>query len=217
LLRKEKPDLVAVEVSPYGLAYRRGHSRRLQGLLRRRVRRAADRRGVSWKEWGQIQAIFGQLSFPFEYRGCLRFCRDSGARFLCVDLSPTSRHLIHASWDELVSSSNIETLLRRPPEQFRSTARKAYALAATLLAEKERAYLSPFLRAWEGNPVWKRREAALAQRIEKQYGVMNAGLLAYVGGWQHLLHPTDAGTLSDRISHLNPRRVLLADPFSNSE
>jgi len=214
LLRKEEPDLVAVEVSPYGLAYRRTHSRRLQGILGRRVRRASDRHGVSWKEWGQIQAIFGQLSFPFEYRACLRFCRDSGARFRCVDLSPTSRHLIHASWDELLSSSNIETLLRRPPEHFRTSVRKAYAMASKLVAEKEKGYLSAFLRAWERNPVWKRREAALAQRIQKQYEVMNAGRLAYVGGWQHLLHPTDAGTLCDRISHLNPRRVLLADPLA---
>jgi hypothetical protein len=217
LLKKEEPGLVAVEVSPYGLSYRQRYSRRLQRLLKRRLRRAADHHGVSWKEWGQFQAIVSQLSFPFEYKASLRFCRDSGARFSCLDLSAMSRELIHASWDELVSARNIEALLHRPPEDSRTSVRRAYATASKLLSERQESYLSAFLRDFEPDPAWKNREAALAERVEKKYEAMKSGRLAYVGGWQHLVCPSDGGTLCDRLSHLHPRRVLLADPFASSD
>jgi hypothetical protein len=217
LLKKEAPGLVAVEVSPYGLSYRKRNGRRLQRLLKRRLRRAADRHGLSWKEWGQVQAIPTQLGFPFEYKASLRFCRDSGAGFWCLDLSAVSRDLIHASWDELVSSRNVEALLHRPPEDSRTSVKKAYALASKLLREEQRGYLSAFVREFEADSRWKAREAALAQRIEKRYEIMERGRLAYVGGWQHLLHPTDSGTLCDKLAHLRPRRVLLADPLAGSE
>jgi hypothetical protein len=103
LLNKAEPALVAVEMSPYGLSYRQRYGRRFQRLLRRRLKLVAERHGVSWEPWGQFQAISSQLSFPFEYKASLRFCRDRGAVLWCLDLSEMSRELIQASWDELVS------------------------------------------------------------------------------------------------------------------
>jgi hypothetical protein len=217
LLKKEEPGLVAVEASPYGLSYRQRYGRRLRRLLRRRLRCVSEGHGVSWERWGQFQAIVSQLSFPFEYKASLRFCRDSGARFWCLDLSAMSRELIHASWDELVSPRNIEALLHEPPEDLRTPVKKAYALASKLLKEKQSGYLSAFVREFEADPAWKNREAALAEGLEKGYGMMKSGRLAYVGGWQHLVCPSDGGTLCDRLSHLHPRRVLLADPFASSD
>jgi hypothetical protein len=132
-------------------------------------------------------------------------------------LSALSRELIHASWDELVSARNIEALLHRPPEDSRTSVKRAYALASRLLRERQRGYLSVFVREFEADSGLKRREAALAERIKKRYRVMKSGRLAYVGGWQHLLYPTDGGTLCDRLARLQPRRVLLADSFTSSD
>jgi hypothetical protein len=217
LLKKEEPGLVAVEVSPYGLSYRQRYGRRLQRLLRRRLRCVADRHGVAWGQWGQFQAAVAQLRFPFEYKASLRFCRDSGGVLWCLDLSAMSRELIQTSWDELVSSRNIEALLHERPEHLRTSVKKAYAMASRLLREGEKSYLSAFVREWEADPRWKEREAALAERIGKRYETVERGRLAYVGGWQHLLYPTDTGTLCDRLSHLHPRRILLADSFAGSD
>jgi hypothetical protein len=216
LLRKEEPGLVAVEVSPYGLSYRQRCGRQLQRLLRRRLRCAAARHGVSWEQWGQFQAIAAQLSFPFEYKASLRFCRESGAVLWCLDLSAMSRELIQTSWDELISSKNIEALFHEPPGDPCTPVKKTYALASKLLREKQRGYVSAFVRKFEADPGWEKREAALAEGIEKRFETMERGRLAYVGGWQHLLYPTDAGTLCDRLSYLRPRRILLDDSFNSS-
>jgi hypothetical protein len=217
LLKEEEPGLVAVEVSPYGLSYRQRYGRRLQRVLRRRLRCVAERHSVLWEQWGQFQAVVAQFSFPFEYKASLRFCRDSGAVLWCLDLSAMSRELIQASWDELVSSRNIEALLHEPPEPPHTSVKKAYAMASKLLRERQESYLSAFLREWEADPGWKKREAALAEGIGKRYETLESGRLAYVGGWQHLLYPTDTGTLCDRLSHLHPRRILLADSFASSD
>jgi hypothetical protein len=210
VLRREQPSLVAVEVSPYGLSYRKRNGRRLRRRMIRRLRHAALRRGLSYKDRGQVQAIFAQLNLPFEYRAALRFCRDSGAGLWCLDLSEVSRRLIQPFWQELLEFRNLETLLTLPSEDHRILVRKAYVLAARLLRVKDKTYLSSFVEDLEADIRREEREACLAQRIEKRFAYMDSGKLAYVGGWQHLLCPTRARTLSDRLVHLCPRRLLLA-------
>ena len=211
LLRQEQPSLVAVEVSPYGLSYRKRNSRPLRGRVIRRLRRLAIRHGLSWKHLGQVQAILEQLNLPFEYRAALRFCRDSGAVLRCLDLSDVSSRLIRPSWQELTGFTNVEILLRLPSEDHRVSVRRAYTLATRLLREEDKAYLSSFVEDLEADLWRQRREAYLAKEITGRYAFMDHGTLAYVGGWQHLLHPTRAGTLADRLAHLCPRR-LLASP-----
>jgi hypothetical protein len=212
LLRKERPSLIALEVSAYGVSYRKRYSRRLRSRMIRSLRRLAARHN-SWKDAGQVQAILEQLDLPFEYRAAVRFCRDSGAVIRCLDLSDMSKQLIQPRWQELLDIRNVETLLMLPSEDHRVSVRKAYALAARLLREKDKAYLSSFVGDLESDLDQQGREAHLAGEIERRYALMGRGKIAYVGGWQHLLSPTRAGTLSDRVAHLCPRRLLLADPL----
>jgi hypothetical protein len=217
VLRLERPSLVAVEVSPYGLSYRKRNGRRLRSRMIRGLRQAAVRRGLSYIDRGQVQAILAQLSLPFGYRAALRFCRDSGAVLWCLDLSEVSRRLIQPLWQELLDFRNLETLLALPSEDHRVLVRKAYVLAARLLRVEDKAYLSSFVEDLETDIRQEEREASLAQRIEKRYTFMDSGKLVYVGGWQHLIYPTRPRTLSDRLMHLRPRRLLLAGPWGENE
>jgi hypothetical protein len=216
LLRKERPSLIALEVSAYGVSYRKRYSRRLRSRMIRSLRRLAARHN-SWKDAGQVQAILEQLDLPFEYRAALRFCRDSGAVLWCLDLSEVSRRLIQPLWQELLDFRNLETLLALPSEDHRVLVRKAYVLAARLLRVEDKAYLSSFVEDLETDIRQEEREASLAQRIEKRYTFMDSGKLVYVGGWQHLIYPTRPRTLSDRLMHLRPRRLLLAGPWGENE
>ena len=84
LLAKERPVALAVEVSPYGLFYRQRNSRHLRRLLVKRVKRLARKWKVSWRHWGQINAIEIQLALPFEYRMAQKYCRDTGAALTCT-------------------------------------------------------------------------------------------------------------------------------------
>lgn len=127
----------------------------------------------------------------------------------CIDLSSESRRLIEKQWKEMLDLENLKALSKLEREDSRSYVRRNYGLASRLLAEKEKSCLNPYVREWLEDPAWQKREAHLAEQIRFRFDRMTAGRLLYVGGWQHLLHPTDAGTLGDRLAQFHPRRELL--------
>ena len=211
LLAEERPIALAVEVSPYGLFYRQRNSRHLRRRLIRRVKRLALNLKVSWRDWGQINAIQIQLAVPFEYRMAQKYCRDTGAALDCIDSSLWSKAWIHEHWQQLLSSENLEVLLKCSPATLAEEVEREYKIAAHLLNEQEQSLASAFTRAWCADPLWQQREMELAQVLEEIYSGVQEGRVAYVGGWQHLLRPTTGGTLYSRVKHLQPRRILLND------
>lgn len=216
LLTRVGPAAVAVEVSPYGLYYRRRNGRRLRRRLMRKVRRAAEAMKVSWWEWGQIHAIRAQIAVPFEYRSGLAYCHERGAAFSCLDSSHWSKTWIDTQWQQLLSRENLISLLQQIPENLRQEVRKSYQLAARLLNAKEQFPVSAFVRSWLADPRWQRREAELARGLQRLYGQLPRGRLAYVGGWQHLLGANAGGTVYERLAQLKPKRILLNKRLENS-
>lgn len=210
LLAEEGPVAVAVEVSPYGLFYRQRNSRHLKRRLVKRVKRLTSSLQVSWREWGQINAIEIQLTVPFEYRMAQKYCRDTGAALACIDSSLWSKGWIDKHWQQLLSSENLGALLKCPPEALSKEVEREYRMAAQFLRKKEEPLVSALTRAWPADPLWQRREMELAQEVEETLSRAQEGRVAYVGGWQHLLSPNTGDTLYDRLRHLQPRRILLS-------
>jgi len=211
ILAEERPVTLAVEVSPYGLFYRRRNFRHLRRRLVRRVKRLALDLEVAWRDWGQINAIEIQLAVPFEYRMAQKYCRDTGAALACIDSSLWSKDWIHKHWQRLLSSENLEALLKCSPETLSKEVEREYKIAAHLLSKKEQSLASAFTGDWSAYPLWQQREMELAQVLEETYARVQEGRVAYVGGWQHLICPNTGGTLYDRLRHLQPRRILLND------
>lgn len=211
LLAQERPIALAVEVSPYGLFYRRRNYRPLLARLMKRVRRLAHDTKVSWRDWGQIEAMRIQLQIPFEYRMAQRYCRDTGAGISCIDSSLWSKSWINEYWQQLLSSENLKGLLERSATNHAEEVGREYRIAALLLSKPERSLSAAFTRPWSTDHNWQKREMELAKMVEKTYARVQGGPLAYVGGWQHLLGPNAGGTLYERLEHLQPRRVLLDD------
>jgi hypothetical protein len=209
LLARERPAVVAVELSPYGLAFRYREGRCLRRRLGRRLRRRTVARGGAWWRRGEFRAIDLQLQVPFEYRAAVRYCRDMGAALHLIDLSSWSREAIHNQWPGLVSAENLEHISAGPTAELDRLVRRDYELAARLLSEPGTPPIPAFHRSWAEDPTWEERETVLAARLAELFGEMDAGRLVYIGGWQHLLAAPDCGTLYDRVSHLRPRRMLL--------
>ena len=210
LLAAERPVALAVEVSPYGLFFRQRNSRYLRRRLVRRVKRLAGKLEVSWRDWGQINAIEIQLALPFEYRMARKYCRDTGAALACIDSSLWSKGWINEHWRRLLSSENLEVLLKCSPATLAEEVEREYKMAAHLLKKQEQVLASAFMRVWSADPLWQQREMELAQALEEAYTGVQEGRVAYVGGWQHLLRPSTGGTLYDRVKHLQPRKILLS-------
>jgi hypothetical protein len=210
LLAKERPVALAVEVSPYGLFYRQRNSRHLRRLLVKRVKRLARKWKVSWRHWGQINAIEIQLALPFEYRMAQKYCRDTGAALTCIDSSHWSKGWIDEHWQKLLSSENLEILLTCSPAPLAEEVEREYKIAAHLLNTHEQSLASAFTRSLSADPLWQQRERELAQALQGTYARVQGGRVAYVGGWQHLLGPGNGITLYGWVEHLQPRRILLS-------
>ncbi len=209
LLASEGPAAVAVELSPYGLFYRRKNGRRLQRRLLREIRRLTKTRKVSWWEWGQIRAVWAQLAVPYEYRSAVTYCRDMGRSLSCLDSSRWSKYWIDTHWQQLLSRDNLTSLLEQIPENLRHEVGRDYQLAAILLGDGNRLMVSALSRKWSADSCWQQRESELASRLERLYCQLHQGSLVYIGGWQHLLGPSAGGTIYERLEHLQPRRLLL--------
>ena len=211
LLAEERPVALAVEVSSYGLFYRQKNSRFLLRRLMRRVKRLARDLKVSWRDWGQIEAMRIQLQVPFEYRMAQRYCRDTGAAISCIDSSLWSKSWINNHWQQLLSSANLKGLLQDSPANLAEEVDREYKIAALLFNSPGRSLSAAYTRPWSTDHSWQKREMGLAKMVEKTYARVQEGLVAYVGGWQHLLGLSTGGTLYEHIEHLEPRRVLLND------
>jgi hypothetical protein len=216
LLAEARPVALAVEVSPYGLFYRQKYCRFLLRCLMRRVNRLAHDLKVSWRHWGQIEAMRIQLQIPFEYRMAQRYCRDTGAAISCIDSSVWSKSWINDHWQQLLSSENLKGLLEHSPANLTEEVGREYKIAALLFKSPERSLSAAFNRPWATDRNWQKREKGLAKMVEKTYARAQGGRVAYVGGWQHLLGPNAGGTLYESIEHLHPRRMLLDDSPSHT-
>lgn len=211
LLARERPTAVAVELSPYGLAFRSREGRRFRRRLGRGLRRRTVALGPALRRREEFRAIDLQLRVPFEYRAAVRYCRDTGVALHLIDLSSWSREAIQNQWPGLVSRDNLERILAEPAVELERLVLRDYGLAARLVNEPGSPLAPAFLRSWVEDPAWEERETVLAARLTELFGKMDGGRLVYVGGWQHLLAGPGCATLCERISHLRPRRVLLTE------
>jgi hypothetical protein len=188
LLRSLQPDLVFVELSPYGRTFRRSNQVALQGILNRNLMTAAGKCGVLFKQaltHPEIQAVRRQIVLPFEYRAALRYSQASGADLLLVDFSPFSRKMI-SSWPEMICSENLATLLSLPRDS-RLAITKIYDLAARGIREESTTIAGITEAGGAGtDPLWKKREHHMAAVIRSTLRTRRPKKPVHLGGWQHL-------------------------------
>lgn len=187
-LQTFQPDLVLVELSPYGKVFRERHQRALQRKLNENLAIAAGNTNLTYREaltHSQIRPIRRQLALPFEYRAARRFSRTTGNPFLLIDYSPFSRRLI-GQWPELLSIANLSLLLTLPRDT-RSTPDRTYDLAARTIRQTRPPMPNCPQHAGSGADVlWSEREQFLAARVRSALERFRPSRAVYLGGWQHL-------------------------------
>lgn len=188
LLARLRPELITVELSPYGLRFRRERAPALRRLLRRRLRPM----GVVASQHPVVCDLLELLRLPFEFRAALRYARqEPGVAVCCVDADGPSREYLRLFELEVLRPDNLWRLLSLPPGDG-------------LLAERRRA-LHVLRRGRYLPPPDPLRERLLARRIRHLVARLRPRRTVHVGGWQHLLPDWMFGWLRD----LRPRRVLL--------
>jgi hypothetical protein len=205
LLRRERPSVVSVEISPYARVFRARKSAALRSILRENLRRIHREEGRPWKDilsHSAIQGIFLLLKEPYEWRAATAYVSETGSGLQDIDLSPVSKEkLSHLS--DIVSRENLRTLLRLSlsplPEQVEGHYRRARFL------------FSHPPSVWHKSRELEERESIMAQKIRRLVLQGEGKKVAHIGGWEHLLELSEGLTLYNSLKDLRPRRLLLED------
>lgn len=187
LLRRERPDRVALEVSRASLLYRRGEGARKRRAIAREAARFPP--GAPLRE--EAREIRAVLRLPFEVRAARDYARETGAPLALLDLSRLARPLLREldAW----AADLLARLRANAPSSFvrAPAASRELARAKALLAAPER--LAP------PSPEHEVRDRFAARRL-RAFGDEK---VVHVCGWEHL------ATLAPHLRDLAPRRVLL--------
>ena len=211
LFERLRPDLILVELSPYGCRYRQKNRRQLQKNLLRNIRKAARSCGISAtraRKHPQIERIFNQISLPFECRAAVKFSKQRNIEVALVDSSTFSHECI-AGWDELISTSNLEILLSLPSN--RPSMMETYQLARRTLASSEnQTAFQTTIKAAGDMELWAQRERFMASEIKCKVAQFLPERAVYIGGWWHITRGTTIPTLRDLLE-IEPSQCRLLD------
>ena len=204
-----KPDLVAVEVSPFALRFRMRHRRFLMARLRSSIAVASRRLGIPAAQayaHPQVRRLFLQIALPYEWRAARTHCALFALPCHPVDSSRFSRALI-CHWPELLSPANVGALLSLPSDET-PWAEAQYRRAAWAL-QNGGLFPSPKTRPPADDDLLEERERHLETQVRAILRVWEPARLVYLGGWEHLLPAASPPTLAQRLRDLQPARLLL--------
>ncbi|MBI4797446.1 MAG: hypothetical protein HY794_01650 [Desulfarculus sp.] len=195
--------LISVEVSPYGLSFRRRQGPALLAELERNLPRAASQAGLGLegaRSHPGLAWLRAYLALPHEWTVCQEQAARRGVPCVALDFSGLSRRLL-AGADELISAANLAHVLGSP------------APASAALERRRASDLLTGRGGWPRPPAPEPgREAGLARRLGRLLAAgQRRGLLplVHVGGWRHLLAGQEPPTLADRLGVPPERRVLV--------
>ncbi len=202
VFEEERPAIVTVEVSPYGLDLRTRESAAWRALLRENLKRVGREGNRSVREiilHPAIQGIFSFLREPYEWRAAAAYkAGRKGVLVKAIDLSCYSRGKL-ADIAELVGIENIRILLGTPSCELTREIESAYRRANSLFRHP------PSARTVTEET--KRREAHIAGIVGGFIRRAGDRKVAYVGGWEHLVETPDS--VYGRLKDLRPKRILL--------
>lgn len=217
LLERLQPQLILVELSPFGLTFRRTRQRVLHATLRSNLIQAAAQSGLALRQalnHPQIRSVSRQLSPPFEYRAAVRFGRRHGARLLLVDDSRFSRYWV-TTWPQLLAGENLRYLLSLPATTI--AASTAYTAAAGQIERKTGARERRPIPVSREDERWAERERVLAARIHRAMQRQQPDSAVYLGGWRHLTEGGVFPTLRELLQVPRQQCVLLGQTGSGFE
>jgi len=200
-LDRFRPDLIFVELSPFGYVFRKRHQRSLSQMLLRNLKEAANASRTPFGEAlsnPRIRSIRRQITLPFEYRAAKAYALKTTARLLLVDDSRFSRQWI-ASWPELLSTQNLTILLSLQGPILSTQA--SYQLARREVFEGRSAMMHELRQSGDGEALkmWQRRENFMAGKIQTAMAAHKPRRPVYLGGWQHLVNGGKLLSLRDLL------------------
>lgn len=216
ILERKCPDIITLEMSEYGVAFRERAGPRLKERLFDTLQGLHEKKGQ--KERGElnrpqkpseisaINSALLALELPFEFRAVKAYCERNRIPFRCVDLSKYSRDKLKTLREEMITEENLRKILSFAPKDPHEELQKQRALARRLTSQDADKFLiEAFLNGKMGHGIVQ-RDRYMSLRIKEI--LKNNGKTLHVGGWEHLLNDPEGKTLYGLLKDLRPKRIL---------
>lgn len=214
LLRRLHPDLLTLEMSEKGLAYRQGEGRR---QLRRLDRILARLAGELLTEPATLQAhpavadIRTLLALPFEYQAAAAFAAEATVPLQLIDRSDVSAAKLQRVEAELITYRNLKVLVSLPAGAEKSDVEGYGRAHAMITRDPGEAVRQAFLEGRRGEEGIGPRDRWMAGEIRRLLAARRGVHLVHVGGWVHLIEDARGETLFSLLADLAPQRFLLGE------
>jgi hypothetical protein len=190
-LERLEPDVVTLELSQYGVAFRRVN----RHLMRIRIDEVADdlkREGIA-VNYDALRDFYSFADFPFEHEVAEAYTRKRGIPLYPVDMDLYSfLHLKRVN--ELLDKKNIRRVLSMPEAQ-EECVEKGLA----------RLFFKKGVKAFSYTEEMYARDRYMRDRIALLMKHHAKGVFLHICGWQHLSDPQDVYT------GLEPLKVFIHD------
>jgi len=213
LLSALKPDLITLELSPYGRGFRTKHRNKLSRKLLsvyKKARAIVSQHDVSSERGlppSPVQALRYTINYPFEFLAARDYAHACRVPFYCIDLSHVSRQKMLILKREALSINNINMLLTLPDKNLQESVDLCYKKAQNI---------------WQADNVGKKaavtqhafdmeREKHMSRRIMNLSRRHPDKKLVHIGGWEHFTENAGCTTMYELLRDLAPERVLLTD------
>ena len=186
-LNKMGPDVVTVELSLYGLSFRK----RMGPLLKRRVESFLEQKGNVGRK--ALSGLTTFIDLPGEYEAALHYCDEHEAPLYLVDMDYfSSLKLRHV--EELFSEENMQRLVETDESGKEGYEKVMAKLFFESGVEADR-YTQEMLV----------RDRYMSHRIEVLMRHRRDKKFVHITGWQHMKDPWGI------FSHFNPVKVFPYD------
>ena len=212
LLRRLHPDLLTLEMSEKGLAYRQGEGRRQLLRLDRILERLT---GELLIEPATLQAhpavadIRTLLALPFEYQAAAAYAAEAGLPLHLIDRSDVSAAKLQRVERELVTYRNLKILVSLPAGAEKSDFEGYGRAHAMITHDPGETVRQAFLAGRRGEEGIGPRDRWMAAQIRRLLATRRGAHLVHVGGWVHLVEDARGETLFSLLADLAPQRLLL--------
>ncbi len=213
LISLENPTHIFVELSPWGLFFRKTRHRILLDRLRGNLKKAARALDISYDKalsHPSIKAIIARISTPYEFRAAYLFSRSRPCFLTLVDSSLFSfKHT--SGWHELVCEANLRQLLKQDPPSLSAQVAFEYRLAREAFQNASRKEGKKTDLSGDGTAEERERDIWLCNQLLLQLSIFSPLKSVYIGGWRHFLPNTYFMQGIKTTPKLRRRTILLSD------
>jgi hypothetical protein len=213
LLAALQPDIVTLEMSPYGRGFRTKNSRKLSLCIRAHTQTVQNLdSGTKMILPAAVEQLLAAVAFPFEYCAAREYATACRVPLYCIDLSRISRRRLRLLKNEALTRRNIETLHALPDKNLLNSVNLCYKRAAAVW-NKPGNRIRLFAAS---DPTDSERDMHMSRRLRNLCAKFPRKLILHIGGWEHCANSDGPPNLYEFLRDLNPRRILLGEACSGT-